>query len=96
MFSTVTFHDVASSNLNFWPGTPLPPRAIWGLGVFPISGESLEFYNQDLFKKTNTQTQMGLTLLSLSGVAATCNSKRSSVSMLANSSLFSSMPGNRK
>ena len=56
MFSTVTFHDVASSNLNFWPGTPLPPRAIWGLGVFPISGESLEFYNQDLFKKTNNHS----------------------------------------
>lgn len=37
-----------------------------------------------------------LTLLSLSGVAATCNSKRSSVSMLANSSPFSSEPRNKK
>ena len=50
MFLTVTFPDVALSNLNFWPGTPLPEKT---LGVFSISGESLEFYNQDLFKQTN-------------------------------------------
>lgn len=47
------------------------------------------------FCKTRNGDSDVLTLLSLSGVAATCNSNRSSVSMRANSSPFSSKPRNR-
>lgn len=75
------------------PSTHVP----FGVWSFSISGRSLKFYNWDFFfQKRKTLTQMVLTLLSLSGVAATCNSKRSSVSMLANSSPFSSEPRNKK
>lgn len=75
------------------PSTHVP----FGVWSFSISDRSLKFYNWDFFfQKRKTLTQMVLTLLSLSGVAATCNSKRSSVSMLANSSPFSSEPRNKK
>ena len=59
MFSTVTFHGVASSNLNYWPGTPLPPRAIWGLWVFLFQVNLWNFTTKTFFKKqTNTQTDL--------------------------------------
>ena len=54
MFLPVTFPDVALSNLNFWPGTPLPPRAIWGLGFFLFQVNLWNFTTKTfLNKQTN-------------------------------------------